>query len=309
MPLSKGRDRLIINNVKTLSEPKKIADNWCYLYHYLCRTEIREKMHKRLAKYKDKEFVVIKTLSFEEQADLKVMFSVINNFDAQNLKFEIVLNIHQDVLSTLKSGRPSHLLLRQIMELMSTFNAFLNHWNTVLKREFGESSQNYLDFKKCTNDQFDNHFEYRFLCGLRNYIHHCGMPNITISESLDDNENLVYEFTVNKAELLAGMDWHKRVKADFQLMEDSFDIFPFFKVLIKSVTRIHNMAINNIDVIKLLLCAQKMITYKKYIDGDDTQLVLLGYGGFSSTGQPTNLNYELFKFNLADYLIEQIKQR
>ncbi|SMC54656.1 hypothetical protein [Pedobacter nyackensis] len=90
-------------------------------------------------------------------------------------------------------------------------------------------------------------------------------------------------------------------------MGDSFDIFPYFKVLIECVTRIHNVAINNIDVIKLLLCAQRMNTHKKYRDIEDKELVLLGYSGVNQLGEPTNLNFEQFRFNLADYLIKQIK--
>lgn len=263
-------------------------------------------MIKSLARYKDKGFIVVKRLSFEEQADIEVMFRVINNFEAQNLKFEIVRDIYQDMLDTLIGG-PSHMLFRQLMELMSTFNAFLNHWNTSLKREFGEDSKNYQDFKKCTSEQYDNYFEYRFMYGLRNYIHHCGMPNIIVDSKLDENENMIHQFTANKSELLEGMDWKKRIRDDFELMEDSFDIFPFFKVLIECVTRIHHVAINNIDVIKLLICAEKMITYKKYLDDDNTQLVLLGYSGLDLKGNPKNIHYELFKFNLADYLVKQIK--
>ncbi|TBO44462.1 hypothetical protein [Pedobacter kyonggii] len=264
-------------------------------------------MSKRLATFKDKEFVVVKTLSFEEQASIEVMFRVINGFETQNIKFEIVRDIHEDILNTLKNGTPGHQLFRQIMELMSTFNAFLNHWNTSLKREFGESSKNYIKFKEATGEQFDTYFEYRFLYGLRNYIHHCGMPNIIVNAKLDSNDIPVYELMVNKAELLSGMDWHKRVKTDFQTIGDTFDIFPFFKVLIECVTRIHNVAINNIDVIKLLICAQRMSTYKKYRDSEDKELVLLGYTGMNQFGDPTNLNYEHFRFNLADYLIKQIK--
>jgi len=264
-------------------------------------------MNKHLATYKNKQFNVVKTLSFEEQAEIEVMFAVINNFETQNLKFEIVRDIHDDILNTLKNGKPGHQLFRQIMELMSTFNAFLNHWNTFLKREFGENSRNYIQFKKSTSDQFDSYFGYRFFYGLRNYIHHCGMPNIIVNAKLDSNDIPIYELTVTKAELLSGMDWHKRVKTDFQTMRDSFDIFPCFKVLIECVTRIHNVAINNIDVVKLLLCAQKMNTFKKYRESEDKELVLLGYAGVNQSGEPTNLNFEHFRFNLADYLIKQIK--
>ncbi|WP_145854448.1 hypothetical protein [Pedobacter suwonensis] len=264
-------------------------------------------MSKSLARYKNKEFVVIKHLSFEEQATIEVMFQVINDFDVQNLKFEIVRDIYQEMLDTLQSGKPSHILFRQLMELMSTFNAFLNHWNTSLKRTFGENSKNYNDFKKSTAEQYDNHFEYRFLYGLRNYIHHCGMPNIMVTSKLDENENQVHHFMVNKTELIEGMDWKKRILSDFASMNESFDIFPYFKVLIQCVTRIHTIAINNIDTVKLLICAQRMITYKKYLDDDNTQLVLFGYSTMGKEDAPKNLHWEQFKFDLAEYLIKQIK--
>jgi hypothetical protein len=264
-------------------------------------------MLKRLANFKNKEFIVLKTVSFEEQADIEVMFRVINEFEAQNLKYEIVREIYQDVLETLNSGRRSHLLFRQLMELMSTFNAFLNHWTTYLKREFGETSKNYQDFKKCTSEQFDGYVEYRFLYGLRNYIHHCGMPNIIVNSSLDQKDNPVHQFTIKKAELLAGMDWHKLVRSDFEFMPDSFDIFSYFKVLLECLARIHTIALNNIDMVKVILCAQRMITYKQYRDAKDTELVLLGYNEFDSSGAPKVMDYEVFKFNLADYLLKQIR--
>ena len=262
---------------------------------------------KRLATFKNKEFVVVKALSFEEQADIEAMFRVINDFEFQNLKYEIVRDIYQDVLENLNSGRRSHLLFRQLMELMSTFNAFLNHWTTYLKRNFGETSRNFLDFKKCTAEQFDSYVEYRFLYGLRNYIHHCGMPNIIVNSNLDQNDKKVHQFTVEKAELLAGMDWHKRVKSDFEFMPDSFDIFPYFRVLLECLVRIHTIAINNIDMVQVMLCAKRMITYKQYSDTEDSELVLLGYNAFDSSGTPKVMNYEVFKFNLAEYLLKQIK--
>ncbi|ETZ22169.1 hypothetical protein N824_24905 [Pedobacter sp. V48] len=60
-------------------------------------------------------------------------------------------------------------------------------------------------------------------------------------------------------------------------------------------------------MVKVMLCAKRIITYKQYRNAEDTKLVLLGYNAFDSSGTPKVMNYEVFKFNFADYLLKQIK--
>jgi len=261
---------------------------------------------KRLATFKDKKFTVVKVLSLQEQADIEIMFKVINGFEVQNKNFEIVTEIYQDILNTLNQSSPDHQLFRQIMEFVSTFNAFLNHWNTYLIREFGKTSKNYLAFKESTGEQFDKVFGYRFLYGLRNYIHHCGMPNIIIHSKLGQKEELIHELIVDQEELKVGMDWHKTIKKDFESMPNKFDIFPYLKDLIKSISAIHKVAINNMDMVRLLLCAKKMLAFKEFRGSEDNELVFLEWLEFNGLGKPTNFNFVQFRFNLAEYLVRQI---
>ena len=51
---------------------------------------------------------------------------------------------------------------------MSSFRAFLDHWETQIKRNFGIESDEINVFKKATGKEFDNNFSYRFTYDLRN---------------------------------------------------------------------------------------------------------------------------------------------
>ncbi len=72
---------------------------------------------------------------------------------------------------------------------------FFDHTFRDLSQRFGKESEQYQSVIDATSKAFDNHFGYRLIDGLRNYIQHNAMPPLSVSHSqqLDDNDKVPRE--------------------------------------------------------------------------------------------------------------------
>jgi hypothetical protein len=118
---------------------------------------------------------------------------------------------------------------RLILNLLSSIRTYLDHTETRLKRTFGDTSEEYLQFKTLTNVCFDNHFAYRFLAKLRNYSQHCGLPTGSISISNEESGHSL-KLSLVRDSLLKNFDsWGAIVKPELQAQNEKFDIIPLLK--------------------------------------------------------------------------------
>jgi len=120
---------------------------------------------------------------------------------------------------------------RMILNLLSSVRTYLDHTETRLKREYGDTSEEYLLFKNATRDAYDNFFEYRFLYKLRNYSQHCGLPAGSAEIKSFQDENLVWHDKMNvfftRDKLINQYDgWSNLVKLDLLGMPENFDVLP-----------------------------------------------------------------------------------
>jgi hypothetical protein len=65
---------------------------------------------------------------------------------------------------------------RIVLNILTSLRTFVDHSNTRLTHKFGTASREIQDFKAACSRQYDSQFAYRFMCRLRNYAQHCGMP-------------------------------------------------------------------------------------------------------------------------------------
>ncbi len=115
---------------------------------------------------------------------------------------------------------------RCVLNFLSSVRMFLDHKETELKRLGEVGTQRLANFKRITNQAFDNDFSYRFLYKLRNYVQHCGVPmgRFGYSECLED-DTVTRELVVNfdRDILLQNFDWGK-VGPDLQSQPEGFSI-------------------------------------------------------------------------------------
>lgn len=174
------------------------------------------------------------------------------NFNDLNLKINFYLNqyINGAKLDFSNFSFQFIDLNRLILNLLSSIRTYLDHTETRLKRNFGESSDEYKFFKKLTAECFDNNFAYRFLSKLRNYSQHCGLPTGSLSIS-DRAEGKYLNLYLLRDDLLNDFSsWGTIVKPDLENQDEKFDLLPLLRLkaeLLKDV----NTKLNAILLTKL----------------------------------------------------------
>jgi len=258
---------------------------------------------KRLATILDKKINVIRGLSNEEGNLIITHIEQVHSLRRKVLQLQQIVNIFQDIKNTVAKNPQN--TSRLISEILSNFRAFLDYWETNLKKEFNKESIQVKSFKNATKNEYDNVFEYRFIYELRNYIQHCGMPNFLIQSRLDIYENKIYELTLNTKELLNDFKWKPSVRRDLENKINTLDLLYVFSISIKSLERINNIALNYYDTGKALESCNFLLTYEKY-KIDNSALTLIDF----PKGYPEKLDGKLsvqeFPFDLAKHFIDQI---
>ncbi len=117
---------------------------------------------------------------------------------------------------------------RLFLNLLSTIRTFLDHKSTMLKRKFGDTSEEFALFEQERKAAFENNFEYRFISKLRNYAQHCGLPieNPEMKSYLNENSEPQKEFNLyfEKAKLLSKFEWGAVVKKDLESQPNRLDV-------------------------------------------------------------------------------------
>jgi hypothetical protein len=159
----------------------------------------------RLATILNKKINVIKKLTDDESILIKFHFDRIHWLRKKLLQPVQVIKIHDEIKEAILSNKTenSH---RLISEIFTNFRAFLDYWETNIKHDFGKDSMQIKAFKNATHLEYDNIFAYRFIYELRNYIQHCGMPEITVKKYLDENDNAIISLNLNTKSFLECFD-------------------------------------------------------------------------------------------------------
>ncbi|MGW7160717.1 hypothetical protein [Paenibacillus taichungensis] len=142
----------------------------------------------------------------------------------------------------------SKIINPSILNYLTSFRSFLDHWDTHLKRVYGEESEFYQKFKEGTAVEYDTYFSYRFIYELRNYTLHIDMPLSSLAGKLNDNDTISVEIMVNRDKLLNTYKWPKKVK--LVEMPLDFDINKHITQSFQCLERIHRVALNLGDISK-----------------------------------------------------------
>lgn len=165
-------------------------------------------------------------------------------------------------------------LNRYILNYLSAVRTFLDHTETNIKKRYGKNSQRARRFKDACSNAYDKYFSYRFLCGLRNYAQHCGMPlgELTLQSveidpySKEVRHCLAVKFDRDK--LLSNFRWRKLTN-EIKNLPAKFEITPHLTQMMKCLERI-NLTVIGDDLQELIQSAgyiQQLIKHIKDMDG------------------------------------------
>jgi hypothetical protein len=260
----------------------------------------------KLATIHNKKVEFIKELSPEDISSLNIHIERISALDKDAQKFIIFKQAYSDFLELLKDSKNPQRLSRVIMELMSTFKAFLDHWETSIKRMHGENSSFFKAFKALTSSEYDNCFAYRFTYELRNYIQHVSMPDFTYESHLNEQNSVEVRLLLNKSLLIKNYSKWKTIKKDFLNMPDFFDFIPLIHELYQSVKKINDLVINqNNNVRDLLYSSMELLKYKQFKIDDNSDLAIIE--GEWDKPFPQTLDIKVLPLDKADFIVKNIK--
>lgn len=247
-----------------------------------------------LATFSTNSLNEIRQISEDELTKYKINKDKISEFSKNQELFEIVKLNHQDYQTTsttyfntyqknsymdwsLADGIKTD-INRLIINFLSSFRTFLDHFDRTLSKQYGNNSQIYLLFKQMLSYYYDNCFAYRFLYHLRNYTQHCGMPihSITFSSELDKENNSktnhVMKILLNRDELLNNYDKWKSLIEDISKLPDEFEISPLLDEMMNALEKIINTVMLNTDFQRSILESvdylYSLMKEGEHLDGD-----------------------------------------
>lgn len=136
---------------------------------------------------------------------------------------------------------------------LSSATSFLCYASASIRREFGETSDVFLEWDKYRKDLHSQNLSYRFLYEMRNYSQHSYLPINNIEIKIDNivlGEKIVSNrLELNKEKLLdSGYKWSKSLSSDIRTLEEKIDIFP---MITEYVDIIRKISFKYLDIYKL----------------------------------------------------------
>lgn len=126
-------------------------------------------MNRGLANIKKTDIIIDRPVSSDELNKLEQCIFLITDFDKHSNKFQLAREALLDLLSGLKTNRQkSNDIPRKIIELMTLFKAFLDHWQKLISDKFGCASSKVEQFKLLVI--WDKDIE-GFIAGLSSLLH------------------------------------------------------------------------------------------------------------------------------------------
>ncbi|MBO9541578.1 hypothetical protein J7643_13400 [bacterium] len=202
---------------------------------------------------------IIKKLHFKEYSELLGAMNTLSKILSQSQLFVMIMMNHHEYNKFLeeclkdfvKNGSKSASKMDRIvietnrlaLNLLTSIRSFLHHTETRLNREFGNDSKQLKQFKASCSREYENHFSYRFLNGLRNYAQHCGLPIGSVGltyELVDENTNSVtYSIRahISRDQLLESFDW-KKLRKEIQDQPNEIDVTTHINSTVYSLKRI-----------------------------------------------------------------------
>lgn len=266
---------------------------------------------KRLAIMRNKEIEVIRDLHTEEYTKLHEQIKRLVEFQKNYKRIGVVVESYKDLTSfisdylnnVISSTRFENNLNRLLLEFLTAVRAYLDHWETYLKREYGKGSPEVIRFKQATKKEYDGVFAYRFIYELRNYTQHCEMPISSFNAKISKNEQRSLEIFLNRDKLLNGFEWKTIVRNELEKYPDKIELMGLLEEILRCLENIHNDAINLCDTKKLMESAMGIIQFNLDNDDRDGSLVIMEYLIWNKESQPEKLNIEDIPFKFAKFLL------
>jgi hypothetical protein len=216
-----------------------------------------------LAVFHDNTIESIRELGEAEYTEYKQADARVKQFEQDQALFTTVLLNYDDFERTLQQCLREYIsyttvslieqppisdmmlgINRRILNLLSAFRTYLDHSRYNLSKRYGDRSERLQHFDMACSAAYDGSFSYRFVCELRNYVQHCGMPLGTLELKAEPDKvakKATYSLEVYfvRDSLLDRFGWKNQLRMEIATLAAEFPIRPHMFELIGCLEQIN----------------------------------------------------------------------
>lgn len=265
-------------------------------------------------------------ISKEEYDEIKVLNSEIYQFRYFQRKIlEVQLNFndyfnaidtYEKNLFELSNEKEKHDYLdliyvdinRIFINFISSFKSFLEHFESRLKKKYGNKSPLLVkEFKKFRANNYDNMFAHKLFINLRNYAQHEDFPIFHIDYVLDYKEGVPFKgmliASFDKNKLLESRDIKRTIGNDLKHMNDKFPVHLQMVEITNFISGLLDKIIE-LDFHKLKNAAEKIISC--FLMSYKRRSVEIGFLEKSERGY--SWQQTLLEVSTSQFLLEKINK-
>ena len=205
------------------------------------------------------EYHFVRSIDANEMNALSIAFEQFGDFESICSLYEICEKNYKLIVSyhfTINDNYPlnhdrtyeyigevRHEIHRLLLNYLSSFRTFYDHLHARYSKLKKQNYSFFDDYKKITEDCYDDSFSYRFFYKLRNYIQHCGLPECEVSIydllNNDGNRNVGISTSLCRDILLNNYDSWGKVKNDLKAQPEHMEILVYLNELQSQIQKIN----------------------------------------------------------------------
>lgn len=121
-------------------------------------------------------------------------------------------------------------IARRLLNLCASFNAMIRHQDALLTRKYGRSSNQVTDWNEFKANLQKTRFEFALMYGLRNYIEHVDMPQISYTINQIGNGEVEVSIELSRdAFLVNDVRLGPEITAQFKDQPEEISLWPLLK--------------------------------------------------------------------------------
>ena len=156
---------------------------------------------------------------------------------------------------------------------MVCFRSFIDFSNNSLSNDFGKETEEYNKWEELQSHYYDNYFEYRFLCKLRNFTQHVGFPPLKIgyTSSIDQN-GIVLSIDFQKESLLEHKNiWKSKIYTELIERNEDIKFIPLLEVFDGIIKELYSKLFK-IKLPRAIKSSKAILTYRNKLKIEESIL-------------------------------------
>ena len=228
-----------------------------------------------------------------------------NNYDIAKLIFDLAqLYLAKEPKPESVKGNFTFDFCRCLLNLMNSFKTIIDFTKFNLSREYGNDSQEVRNWENLQKECFDTYFEYRFICKLRNFCQHIGMPPVRFNVKIENEVEVKIDIRFMKNELLIDKKvWGAKVYNEIVTYKEDLNLMEILDKWMDSILILKKYIVD-IKRNKAELSAKQIMQYRNvYQIENDCEIVIGNIESGLTENKGGKLQMESLQEDLAFFIL------